>query len=79
MQVTWSEGAWVANVSVEGTNGATCGLSMGIDGLGGVVYGVGGKVNDTSSTDKMGGQFLHVLGCRGLDYGMWGTLHLYMI
>ena len=37
----WSEGAWVANVGVEGTNGTTHGLSMGIDGLGGVVDGVG--------------------------------------
>ena len=62
-QATWSEGAWVANVGVEGTNGATCGLSMGI------VDGVGGKVNDA---DEIGGQFLHVLGCRGLDYGVWG-------
>ena len=44
----------------------------GIDGLGGVVDGVGGKVNDASGTDEMEGQFLHVLGCRGLDYGMWG-------
>ena len=64
-QVMRSEGAWVANVGVEGTNGATCGLSIGIDGL-------GGEVNEASGTDEMGGQFLHVLGCRGLDYGMWG-------
>ena len=71
-QVTWSERAWVANVGVEGTNGTTCGLSVGIDGLGGMVDGVGGEVNDTSSTDEMGCQFLHVLGHRGLDYGMWG-------
>ena len=41
-QVTWSEGAWVANVGVEGMNGTTCGPSMGIDGLGGMVDGVGG-------------------------------------
>ena len=68
----WSEGAWVANAGVEGTNGATCGLSMGIDGLGGAVDGVGGEVNNASGADEMGGQFLHVLGCRGLDYGMWG-------
>ena len=60
------------NVGVEGTNGATHGLSMGIDGLGGMVDEVGGEVNDTSSADEMGGQFLHVLGCKGLDYGMWG-------
>ena len=63
-------------------NGATHGLSMGIDGLGGMVDRVGSKVNDTSSTDEMGGQFLHVLGCRGLNYGMWGQwriLHLDMI
>ena len=65
VQVMWSEGAWVVNVGVEGTNGATRGLSMGIDGL-------GGEVNDASGADEMGGQFLHVLGCRGLDYGMWG-------
>ena len=56
-----SEGAWVVNV----------GPSMGIDGPGGAGDGVGGKVNDASSADEMGGQFLHVLGCR-LDYGMWG-------
>ena len=71
----WSEGAWVTNVGVEGvegTNGTTRGLSMGIDGLGGVVDGVRGEVNDASGADEMGGQFLHVLGCRGLDYGMWG-------
>ena len=60
------------NVGVEGTNGATHGLSMGIDGLGGMVDEVGGEVNDTSSADEMGGQFLHVLGCKGLDYGMSG-------
>ena len=72
VQVTQSEGAWVANMGVEGTNGATCGLSMGIDGLGGMVDGVRSEVNDTSSTDEMGSQFLHVLGCRGLAYGMWG-------
>ena len=44
--------------------------------------GVGSEVNDASSADEMGGQFLHVLGCRGLDYGMWGQcgiLHLNMI
>ena len=69
VQVTQSEGAWVVNVGVEGTNGATCSLSEGIDGLGGIVDGVGGKVNDT---DEIGGQFLHVPGCRGLDYGVWG-------
>ena len=45
---------------------------MGIDGLGDTVDGVGSEVNDASSADEMGGQFLHVLGCRGLDYGMWG-------
>ena len=56
-----SEEAWVANVGMEGTNGATCGLSMGIDGPGGMVDGVGGEVNDASSADEMGGQFLHVL------------------
>ena len=72
MQVTQSEGAWVANMGVEGMNSTTHGLSMGIDGLGGVVVGVGGEVNEASGTDEMGGQFLHVLGCRGLDYGMWG-------
>ena len=71
-QVTQSEGAWVVNTGVEGTNGATCGLSMGIDGPGGMVDGVGSEVNDASSADEMGGQFLHVLGCKGLDYGMWG-------
>ena len=43
--------------------------SMGIDGLGGAVDGVGGKVNNT---DEIGGQFLHVPGFRGLDYGVWG-------
>ena len=37
-----SEEAWVANVGMEGMNGATCGLSVGIDGLGGAVDGVGG-------------------------------------
>ena len=72
VQVMQSEGAWVANVGVEGMNSITHGLSMGIDGPGGVVDGVGGEVNDTSGVDEMGGQFLHVLGCRGLDYGMWG-------
>ena len=36
------------------------------------VDGVGGEVNDASGADKMGGQFLHVLGHRGLNYGMWG-------
>ena len=56
-----SEGAWVANV----------GPSMGIDGPGGAGEGGGGEVNDASSADEMGGQFLHVLGCR-LDCGMWG-------
>ena len=45
-QVMRSEGAWVANVGVEGMNGATHGLSVGIDGLGGTVDGVGGEVND---------------------------------
>ena len=53
-------------------NGTTCGPSVGIDGLGGAVDGGGGEVNDASSTDKMGGQFLHVPGYRGLDYGVWG-------
>ena len=48
-------------MGMEGTNGATCGLSMSIDGLGGMVDGVGGEVNNASSTDEMGGQFLHVL------------------
>ena len=62
-QAMRSEGAWVVNVGVEGTNGATRSLSEGI------VDGVGGKVNDT---DEIGGQFLHVLGCRGLDYRVWG-------
>ena len=57
---------------MEGTNGTTHGLSMGIDGLGGAVDGVGGEVNDASGADEMGGQFLHVLGCRGLDYRVWG-------
>ena len=70
--MAWSEGAWVVNAGVEGTNGATNGLSIGIDSLGGMVDGVGGEVNDASSADEMGGQFLHVLGHRGLDYGMWG-------
>ena len=56
-QVMQSEGAWVANVGVEGTNGTTRGLSMGIDGLGGAVDGVGGEVNDASGADEMGGQF----------------------
>ena len=51
MQVTWSEGAWVANVSVEGTNGATCGLSMGIDGLGGAVDGVGGERSEEHTSE----------------------------
>ena len=64
-----SEEAWVVDVGMEGMNGATCGLSMG---PGGMVDGVGGGVNDASSADKMGGQFLHVLTCRWLDYGMWG-------
>ena len=68
-QVTQSEGGQVVNVGVEGMNGTTRGLSMGIDGLGGAVDRVGGKVNDT---DEIGGQFLHVLGCKGLDYGVWG-------
>ena len=67
-----SEQAWVANAGVEGMNGAIHGLSVGIDGLGGAGDGVGGEVNDASGADKMGGQFLHVLGHRGLDYGMWG-------
>ena len=69
VQVMGSEGAWVANAGVEGTNGTTCSPSVAIDGLGGAVDGVGGKVNDT---DGIGGQFLHVLGCRGLDYRVWG-------
>ena len=69
VQVMQSEGAWVVNTGIEGTNGATHGLSVGIDGLGDVVDGVGGKVNDA---DEIGGQLLHVLGCRGLDYGVWG-------
>ena len=68
MQVTRSEGAWVVNAGVEGLNGATRSPSVGIDGLGGAVDGVGGKVKDT---DEIGGQFLHVLGCRGLDYRVW--------
>ena len=63
VQVTRSEGARVANAGVEGMNGATRSLSEGI------VDGVGGKVNDT---DEIGGQLLHVLGCRGLDYRVWG-------
>ena len=67
----WSEGAWVANAGVEGMNGAIHGPSVGIDGPGGTGDGVGGKVNDASGADKMGGQFLCVLGHRGLDYGMW--------
>ena len=70
------------NMGVEGMNGATYGLSVGIDGPGGMVDGVGSEVNDASSADEMGGQSLHVLGCRGLDYGMWGQcgiLHLDMI
>ena len=58
-------------MGVEGTNGATHGLSRGIDGLEGGGWS-GGEVNDASGADEMGGQFLHVLGCRGLDYGMWG-------
>ena len=69
-------------MGVEGLNGATHGLSVGIDGPGGIMDGVGSEVNDTSSADEMGDQFLHVLGCRGLDYGMWGQcgiLHLDMI
>ena len=49
-----SERAWVVNVGVEGMNGATCSLSMGIDGPGGMVDGVGGEVNDTSGADEMG-------------------------
>ena len=32
---TWTEGAWGANAGAEGANGATHGVSMGIDGLGG--------------------------------------------
>ena len=59
-------------MGVEGMNGATHGLSVGIDGPGGMVNGVGGKGNDASGADNMGGQVLHVLGCRGLYYGMWG-------
>ena len=50
-------------------NGATCSPSVGINGLWGAVDGVGGKVNDA---DEIGGQFLHVPGCRGLEYGVWG-------
>ena len=65
-QVMWSEEAWVANMGMEGTNGATHGLSVGIDGLGGMVDGVGDEVNNASSADEMGGQFLHVLGHRGI-------------
>ena len=72
VQVTQSEGAWVANAGVEGMNGATCSPSVGIDGLGDTVDGMGGEVKDASGADEMGGQFLHVLGCRGLDYGVWG-------
>ena len=49
-QVTWSEGARVVNVGVEGMNGTTCSPSVGIDGLGGTVDGVGGKVNGASDT-----------------------------
>ena len=49
-QVTWSEEAWVANVGMEGTNGATRGLSVGIDGPGGMVDGVGGEVNKAVQT-----------------------------
>ena len=67
-----SEGAWVANVGVEGMNGTTRSLWVGIDRWHGGCSGwsgVGGKVNDT---DEIGGQFLHVLGCRGLDYIVWG-------
>ena len=41
VQVMQSEGAWVANVGVEGMNGATHGLSVSIDGLGGMVDEVG--------------------------------------
>ena len=36
------------NAGVEGTNGATCGPSVDIDGLGGMVDGVRGKVNGAS-------------------------------
>ena len=42
-QATRSERARVANVGVEGTNGATCSLSVGIDGLEGAVDGVGAR------------------------------------
>ena len=63
-QAMQSEGAWVVNMGVEGTNGATCGLSMHIDGLGGMMEGVGGKVNNA---DEIGAQFWHVPGCRGLE------------
>ena len=72
MQATWSEGAWVVNVGVEGMNGATHGPSVGIDGLGDMVDGMGGEVKDASGADEMGGLFLHVLWCRGLYYGVWG-------
>ena len=75
-QVMQSEGVWVANASVEGTNGTTHGPSVGIDGLGGVVDGVGVEVNDASGTDKMGGQFLHVPGCRGLCGDSEGCTHM---
>ena len=42
-----------------------------VDGAWGKVNidGLGGKVNDA---DEIEGQFLHVPGCRGLDYGVWG-------
>ena len=32
----WTEGAWGVNASAEGANGTTHGVSVGIDGPGGV-------------------------------------------
>ena len=45
----WIEGAWGVNAGVEGTNGATRNVGVGIDSPGGMVDGVRGKVNDASS------------------------------
>ena len=39
-----SEIAWGANAGMEGTNGATCGVSVGIDSPGSTVDGVRGEV-----------------------------------
>ena len=55
---TWTEGAWGANAGAEGVNGATHGVSVGIDGPG----GHGGWCELSVGINSLGGM---VNGARG--------------